>query len=158
MIACCTCLLNSLFAYIWPVWCICHADTSPPEPQPLPGRSPLCMYLCRPRAGRIEEGTRQARSVELIAQLRLLELFMRSQVAFPACQFANICVVSCLKRLRAISPSICRRFFGNFLWIGQSARKLCNCHSLGVTLLSKATKARHIHSYWKIFDILLQRP
>ena len=37
--------------------------------------------MCRPRAGRIEEGTRQARSVELIAQRRLLELFMRSQVS-----------------------------------------------------------------------------
>ncbi len=35
---------------------------------------------CRPRAGRVEEEVRQARAVELIAQKRLLDLHMRSQV------------------------------------------------------------------------------
>ena len=34
----------------------------------------------RPRAGRVEEEVRQARAVELIAQKRLLDLNMRSQV------------------------------------------------------------------------------
>lgn len=37
-------------------------------------------YGTRPRAGRVEEEVRQARSVELIAQKRLLDLHMRSQV------------------------------------------------------------------------------
>lgn len=44
----------------------------------------------RPRAGRVEEEVRQARAVELIAQKRLLDLHMRSQVpsfATAPCSF-----------------------------------------------------------------------
>jgi hypothetical protein len=40
---------------------------------------------CRPRAGRVEEEVRQARAVELIAQKRLLDLHMRSQVCARCC-------------------------------------------------------------------------
>ena len=39
----------------------------------------------RPRAGRVEEEVRQARAVELIAQKRLLDLHMRSQVCAKCC-------------------------------------------------------------------------
>lgn len=39
----------------------------------------------RPRAGRVEEEVRQARAVELIAQKRLLDLHMRSQVCASCC-------------------------------------------------------------------------
>ncbi len=45
---------------------------------------------CRPRAGRVEEEVRQARAVELIAQKRLLDLHMRSQVCAHCCSVPYI--------------------------------------------------------------------
>lgn len=49
----------------------------------------------RPRAGRVEEEVRQARAVELIAQKRLLDLHMRSQVP-SFCNCPHAVTVTCL--------------------------------------------------------------
>ncbi len=89
----------------------------------------------RPRAGRVEEEVRQGRAVELIAQKRLLDLHMRSQV----------CARCCLMPCTAIEHASCQLLLPKAL-PAQSWEACSHCDYIQVYTKSLTTQ---LQTQWR---------
>ena len=91
---------------------------------------------CRPRAGRVEEEVRQARAVELIAQKRLLDLHMRSQVC------AKYCLMLCVTAEYASCQLLLPKALPAQSW------KACFHCDYGIQVCTRAVLHSYKHNGW----------